>query len=367
MLDWLKIEIPYPHDETFLLVDNGVRNEHNAYARIESISAIDTTDRELAELRRQYRQHIDNWLEAIETGCHSDVQEHRSKADQAKREIKARGVSHMYSHLTIEGNFIKWNQGHNIYAREGGTQSFANWFTQIAEALGIEYTWQDAMKTARIIRADICYGIQYRSVAEMEAESQNIKINGKRAGRPASYTRKTTSYFGERRSRTQQIVIYDKATELSKNRGKRSERISANEWAALEAWTKGILRIEVRIFDHEARYLSLGQLLSPKWQRDTWRKNVAKVTVHKNLQISDEKLAEMTPAEFGIYQMWANGHIVSEMLEKQGMSKWSIWNWKNKFRKNHQIDLDSVPTETQKTVKGRPARMPKELRQLCHA
>lgn len=204
------------------------------------------------------------------------------------------------THLVIDGNPVKFFQGHNVWGTDDLSGLAVATCHAVAELLGLEIHPDDAAAWKAgdigLTRVDVNESFHLNNRAEVLAFLRSAEQTAHLAFRGRGTLRGgSTLYFGQF-SRRKTLKLYAKGPEIER-RGYRQEIILALPSA--KAWADRTLRAELSIKSMELRRLGLDRVSS--WFTDD--------------QLPSEVTAALLRKEFGGMTMTSTANLAPEIME----------------------------------------------------
>lgn len=304
MIDWLKIRIPVKHQP---LTASGWLMCLDEHGDVE-------------------------WMKAARTVVGSDIND-RASSDH-RISLQSTGALDENGHceeLTIDGNLIKFFQGHNLWGTDDHislTHAFLWWLKNADPSKTVKFISETLPSPTEWIiqRIDITHYIDTGSRHNVRCFLDAIAEDGHTKFQRANYTKGTV--YLNKTSRRWGVKFYDKYTE-SKNRGK-GHRIGFSYWKPYETTPleRSIEDIE-RLQDSVINLVRCELVLRQNELREIECKSatnlnptklfidyVSRIKTESTMRITDQKVHELPQAVKGTYLLWSQGHDVRSVLSK---------------------------------------------------
>lgn len=204
------------------------------------------------------------------------------------------------SHIIIDGNPVKYFQGHNVWGSDDLPALAVETCYAVAELLGIEVHPDDAAAWAagqiQLTRVDVNESFHLNNRAEVLAFIRSAEQTAHLAYRGRGTLKGGSSLYFGKNSRRKTLKLYAKGPEIER-KGHRQEIILALPHA--KAWADRTLRVELCIRSMELKRLGLAQVAA--W--DTGDELPSAVT------------AQLLRDEFGGMTMTTTANLSPEILE----------------------------------------------------
>lgn len=288
MIDWIKMIAPMPHDE---LISSG---------QMMSIGA----DGELEWKTIKRRGVKGSWESGLQV---------RTVTHESGRML----------HVEIDGNPVKFFQGHNLWGTNDLPALAVATCEAVADALGLTVfpetrrNWEQG--NIHLSRVDVTESFHLASRAQvlawLRAAEQSAHLSHRGRGQ---LVKGTTLYFGKN-SRRWSLKLYAKGQEINA-KGHKQEAIQDLP-AALE-WADRTLRAELVVRSMELKRLNLDWLVA--WlpvdgvpfgvTPVLLRERLGNMTMTTTAHLSAEVLAALKPAQRAAYVAWEAGNDLREIF-----------------------------------------------------
>ena len=225
--------------------------------------------------------------------------------------------------LTIEGNFVKFFQGHNI---DGTGDIHALTHRMIEHLVTIKdlgltpsaydrKTWSEGI--IKIKRVDVTESWDMGSNEAVDAWLKGTQVNAQVSYKGRSVYEQGTVYFGKR-SKHWSLKFYNKAREMTASGHKLPLELHE---MGLVSRVQGILRGEL-VFRHrklEALDLNYLRQWGPRSGIDLYNEYIEKMKLGTRIRVPDDELANMTRSLRTAYTLWRNGEDVTAHYSRAQM------------------------------------------------
>lgn len=290
MIDWIKMIVPMPHDEPI------------SAGQVMSVNA----EGELEWKTIKRRGVKGSWEAGLQVRT-------------ATNEI---GKT---SHLEIDGNPVKFFQGHNLWGTDDLPALVIATCEAVADALGLPVSpetrqlWKQGI--IRLSRLDLTESFHLENRAQvlawLRAAEQTAHLSHRGRGQ---LVKGTTLYFGKH-SRRWSLKLYAKGQEISA-KGHKQQAIQDLP-SALE-WADRTLRAEIVLRAMELKRRNLDWLIA--WlpvdgvpfgvTPELLRECLGDMTMTTTAHLSAEVLATLKPAQRAAYAAWEAGNDLREMFPR---------------------------------------------------
>ncbi|OOZ21376.1 hypothetical protein BOW31_12745 [Solemya velum gill symbiont] len=248
--------------------------------------------------------------------------------------------------LQLDGNPSKFLQGHNIFGTNDLVSLVLQTYDRITESISLDGNVQLARKDieqgnflVKMIDINEMYDLGTDSEVEAWLHSAQF-LSRSRSGRPS--TSQGTLYL-QKNSRRWAIKFYNKFREINSTKKHRlpAELIKT----PLGAYTKGKLRIEVRLMSLELKENNLthGKHFTEDKVTYLYNQYVKKVNLSGNVPLQDKRLSDMPRAVRSTYTLWQSRFDLQNMLTK------STFYRHRKILMEYGIDITMPPIDSGKT------------------
>lgn len=288
MLDWVFARIPLDHDEP---INSG------------NVISID-------------RDGVEEWktdkrLSVV--GSH-DAQLH-IKSDPRTRLPE----SGRYTHIILDGNPVKFLQGHNLWGTDDLIGLVAETMFKVFSILGVVPTFQDWFMIINghyeLFRVDSTLMLNLGNNADVDAFLYSAERTAHMRYKGQALRSGTTLYFGKH-SKRESLKLYNKLMEITAKGHKLPLELS--ELPELTKWVAGKLRAEV--VTRRMQLIDLELERASRWDDDAPLNNVNRLLGGLNMSeqhtLTGANLEGLPPRLIGIYHNWKDGHDIKRILPK---------------------------------------------------
>lgn len=286
MLDWLTVLVPYTHTEPL---------KGGKVISIFPDGEIDWETTKKLEVRGSYESNL--------LIC----------SDESTRAFDG-----SYTRLYIDGNFVKFHQGHNLFGTDNLTGLVSETVLKLANLLGLQFNDIDKellhKGAYQILRADCTMMCDLGSLTNVEAFLYAAEYSAHLRRRGQGIMTKGTLYFGKH-SRRWSLKMYAKGKEIQ---AKGHQLPQAINFPELESWTMGKLRIELvlRSLELKRRHLHLAINWGDFTVLDNLTDVLSGLSMTDNYTIPPELLEELKPRFRAVYELWKQGYDLRAMYSK---------------------------------------------------
>lgn len=292
MIDWLTLEVPYPHTPIPASKIMKVGVEGN----IEWVSAA------------SYQ---------VEGSFDSSVYVRSVKSESETSDDGT--VDQLAGALRIDGNPSKFLQGHNIFGSMDAYNLARSMVIKVLSKLEIPYTFDMMQRIgeASITRVDITKSFELRSRSDVLAWLRAAEYKSRsRSGRPQS--KGSTLYFNKT-SRRWAFKFYSKGQELQA--GKKHQlpsNFSEDQKFKLQTHADRLLRAELTLRSMELKQngiLTLNQLTEPVATK-LYSDYLGRIEMNAQAKLPDDKAASLPRFVSSTYMLWKEGVDLRQVLPK---------------------------------------------------
>lgn len=250
------------------------------------------------------------------------------------------------THLDVDGNLVKFLQGHNLFGSMDLNRLLLLAFDQITASLSDHFnSCQLPVPRQRIMNGD--YLVKMVDINHMYDVGNDESVDAwlhaaemraiKRAGRATS--NKGTVYLGQT-SRRWAFKFYNKFKEID-SRSKAHRLPSAFDETPLRAWAKGKLRAELRLMSLELKDLGIthGRDLPPQKVTELFNRYLGRIDMRSQTTLVDKQLMELPRTVACTYQLWRQGACLRSVLPRPTFYR------HRRLLLDHGIDIHLPPAE----------------------
>ncbi len=286
MIDWLTVLVPYAHTEPL---------KGGKVISIFPDGVIDWEVHKKLEVRGSYETNL--------LVC----------SDESTRSHDG-----SYTQLYIDGNFVKFHQGHNLFGTDNLTGLVSETVLKLSELLGL--TLNDIDKQLlhkgayQVLRADCTMMCDLGSLTNVEAFLYAAEYSAHLRRRGQGIMKKGTLYFGMY-SRRWMLKMYAKGREIQAKGHQLHPSVGLPE---LERWAAGKLRIELvlRSLELKRRRLHLAINWGDFTVVDNLKEILSGLNMADNYHIPPELLEDLKPRFRAVYELWKQGYDLRAMYSK---------------------------------------------------
>lgn len=290
MIDWLKMIVPMPHEA---LISGGF---------------VESTDAQGAREWKTYKRR------ALRGSWESSLHVRTARHEEGE-----------FSHIEIDGNPIKFWQGHNLWGTDDLSGLAIATCEAVASMLGLEVS--DSTRQSwragciRLLRVDITESFHLANLAQVKAWIRAAEQSAHLAHRGrGQIVEGSTLYFGKR-SRRWSLKLYAKGPEI-RAKGHR-QHVVLNLPAAVE-WADRALRAELVLRSMELKRLGLDALAA--WfpvdgvpcgaTAELLRDRFGDMTMTTTSRLPPEVVATFRPALRAVCALWEAGNDLRDIFPR---------------------------------------------------
>lgn len=288
MIDWIKAVIPWRHSSG--LYDGQVMS-------IDSKGFVEWTTNKRLPVRGSYESTL-------------HILSDRSAIDSVTGE---------YLNVVLDGNPVKFFQGHNLWGTDDLIGLVAETCLKISDVLGLPILASDwGMITQglyQLKRVDSTAMLELDNNANVESFLYSLERTAHMRYKGQGIMTKGTLYFGKH-SRRESLKFYNKSTEIRAKGHQLPAELDA--LPSLMNWVVGKLRSE-----HTLRSMELkdrGLALAANWGDNTplevLLKSMAGLNMSENHTLTAKALEGLPPRLIGVYHLWKEGHDLKKMYPR---------------------------------------------------
>jgi II/X family phage/plasmid replication protein len=241
-----------------------------------------------------------------------------------------------YSKILIDGNFVKFHQGHNLFGSDDLRGLVSETFLKLAKMLAL--TINDACLnsihkgTYDLLRVDCTMMTDLGNLANVESFLYNAEYSAHMRYRGQGVMTKGTLYFGKT-SRRWALKMYAKGREIQADGHSLPSKI---ESPSLVSWVDGKLRLELvlRSLELKKRGLSYGFCWEDFTSFDNLTQSLEGLTLSGSYKITSNVLSNLKPRLVAIYELWKQGYDLKTMYSKN-----TFYSYRRQLIKELQIDI----------------------------
>lgn len=285
MLDWVMAKIPLEHDEPI--------NAGNVISIDRDGELEWTTNKRLAVVG-SYDARIQ---------IHSDI---RTRDP----------VTGRYTHIILDGNPVKFLQGHNLWGTDDLVGLVAETMFRVFTILGVvpsSSDWQQIITgCCDLYRVDSTMMLNLGCNADVEAFLYSAERTAHMRYKGQALKSGTTLYFGKC-SKRESLKLYNKLKEIMVKGHKLPFEL--DELPELKTWVAGKLRVEV--VTRRMQLIDLELERANRWDDDAPFNNVNRLLGGLNMSeqhtLTGANLEGLPPRLIAVYHLWKEGHDLKRM------------------------------------------------------
>lgn len=303
MIDWISCRLPLTHSEAL----NG--------GRIISLSGdgdIEWSTKKRLKLRGSYESNIH--VRSVET---------------------TRAQDGTYKEIDLDGNFVKYHQGHNFFGTDDLTGLVSETFFKIVDLLGVsptQHNWDSIIQgNYSLKRVDCTMMVDLGSLNDVEAAIFSLEQYATMRYRGRGILLKGTLYFGKN-SRRWTLVIYAKGREIQARGHQLPNEINT---PSMVAYASSKLRLELRFRSMELkdRGLNIASNWGDNTSEESLHESIRGLNVSGKHTIPPKLLAALPSRLIGVYALWKEGHDIKAMYPRK-----TFYRYRKQFLE-HDIDI----------------------------
>lgn len=289
MIDWVKARIPFRHSAPInggnvYAVDNSGELEWQVSKRLAALGSFESAVQILSC----------NESRCLETGD--------------------------YTHLLIDGNLVKYFQGHNLWGTDNLLGLVSEFALALSDHLGIKIPESDFSAISsgnyQLLRIDSTLMISCESNANVDSILYSIERMARMRYKGSGQVKGSTLYFGKN-SRRESLKMYNKAKEINVKGHKLPASLSDSDTLhKINAWVSDKLRIEAVTRSMQLKELSLN--MASDWESHTPFSRVTTLLgaldMSENHTLTPEAIHSLSPRLRFAYTSWKDGHDVKKMV-----------------------------------------------------
>jgi len=225
-----------------------------------------------------------------------------------------------YTHIFIDGNPVKFFQGHNLWGSDDLLGLCVELCLKLSEILNLPIPQQDREQLFKgdfdLKRVDPNIMLDLGNNLSVDAFLYSLEKNAHLRFKGTGIATKGTVYFGKH-SRRSSLKFYNKLTEL-KAKG-HTLPTELDQLVSLWSWVTGKLRAEATIRSLQLKDDHLEKAF--RWGDNTPLevviKYLSRLNMSENHTLTPDKLEGLPPRLVGVYHLWNEGHDLSAMYPKR--------------------------------------------------
>lgn len=251
-------------------------------------------------------------------------QVHKRRKLRGSHEADLQVRTHEFGHdlggtfLEVDGNPVKWFQGHNIFGTDDVHGLALATLDRVCEILSVEPTPQDRLRwqfgDIRLQRVDVTYSYQLDSPAQVQAYVRSMEQSAHMRHRGPGVMKDGTLYFGMN-SRRWALKVYSKGQEVKAT----GHRPPSSVLPAVIELAGPLVRFEVVLRRMELKRLGLGRVCD--WPLGLPCQVHAEYLEHldmtENVTLTTAAIADLSPRLRAAYQCWLDGHDLRQMYPRK--------------------------------------------------
>jgi II/X family phage/plasmid replication protein len=239
-------------------------------------------------------------------------------SDDSSIDVRSSSMHQAGTHLFIDGNPVKFLQGHNLWGTDDLIGLNCAFFEKVCSILGLTPTDQDrhlwSIGEYALLRVDINYTWHLASKAEVLAWIRSAAQSARLAYRGPGILTGDTLYFGKH-SRRSSLKCYSKGQEVNAKGHQLPERMQTPQ---ILDWANRALRPEVRLLATDLKRRGLHR--ASKWSQNTpseiHQEFLRGLEMTENYTIPEQDLPNMPARLQAAYIAWRDGHDLRTIYPK---------------------------------------------------
>jgi II/X family phage/plasmid replication protein len=246
-------------------------------------------------------------------------------------------VDQLYRNLIIDGNPVKFFQGHNLW----GTDDLIGLMSEVVHLLCtvlampiLDTDWDMIINGYyKLNRVDSTVMLNLGNNADVEAALYSLERTGYMPYKGQSVMKKGTVYFGPN-SRRESLKLYNKLTEINAKGHTLPPELAA--LPELLKWVEGKLRVEntLRAMELNDRGLALAANWNETIPQEVVLTSLAKLNMSENYTLTPKALKALPPRLVAVYHLWKEGHDMKKMYPRK-----TFYRYRKQLQENARIDI----------------------------
>lgn len=236
-----------------------------------------------------------------------------------KSDVHTRNHQGIYTHILLDGNPVKFFQGHNLWGTNDLIGLVAETIIKVAYVLNLPIAasdWENIINGAyQLKRVDSTMMLAMGSQADVQAFLYSAERTAHMRYKGQGIMTKGTLYFGKH-SRRETLKMYSKAVEL-KAKGHKLP-LTLQQLPALHHWVVDKLRLEVctRSLELKDRGLQLACNWHDNTPEDTLLRSLSGLNMSEHHTIPPAALDGLPSRLVAVYHLWKEGHDLRAMYPR---------------------------------------------------
>ncbi len=224
-----------------------------------------------------------------------------------------------YTHLVIDGNPVKFFQGHNLWGTDDLVGLVAETVLKISKLLDLQIPDDDWLLVKQgyydLKRVDSTMMLSMGSQADVQAFLYSAERTAHMRYKGQGIMTKGTLYFGKH-SRRESLKMYSKATEIKAKGHELPLELQA--LPAIYSWVDDKLRLEActRSMELKDRGLQLACNWNDNTPEETLLRLLSGLNMSENHTITGAVLDGFPPRLVAVYHLWKEGHDLKKMYPR---------------------------------------------------
>lgn len=225
----------------------------------------------------------------------------------------------IYTHILLDGNPVKFFQGHNLWGTNDLVGLVAETLLKVAHILNLSISAPDwdmiTNGTYQLKRVDSTMMLAMGTQADVQAFLYSAERTAHMKYKGQGIMTKGTLYFGKH-SRRESLKMYSKATELNAKGHKLP--LALQQLPALHQWVADKLRLEVctRSLELKDRGLQLACHWDDNTPEETLLRSLSGLNMSENHTITPAALDGLPSRLVAVYHLWKEGHDLRAMYPR---------------------------------------------------
>lgn len=322
MIDWVTVRIPFPHVKPF---------NDGCVVSISESGEVDWKTEKYINVKGSYDSNI---------------------------RIKSLHDDHPCSHILLDGNPVKFLQGHNVWGSSDLLGLLAETLVKVLQTLQQPINFEFATiacRKATLSRVDINYMYDVGSPERAMSFLDNLGNNASLSHRGRGVFSGDTLYFGKR-SRRWALKMYAKGKELKSHKPK---GFTPSMLKSVTTFADKAVRIELVLRGLELKHTALGMdhRVVNNWEEDTpellYSSYLSKLQISDNMkvldsEIDDKLMGDLPPRLRSVLLLWQQGQDLKSLYPKN-----TYYRYRRELKEAIDLDINvpsgNVPKKKEKS------------------
>jgi len=225
-----------------------------------------------------------------------------------------------YTHIFIDGNPVKFFQGHNLWGSDDLHGLCIELCLKLSQILNLPIPKPDfdqlVLGDFDLKRVDSNVMLDLVNNFSVEAFLYSLERTGHLRFKGSAVSTKGTVYFGKN-SRRSSLKFYNKLSELKAKGHKLPPEL--DQLVSLWDWVTGKLRAEYTLRSLQLKDDNLEKAF--RWGDNTpyevVLKSLSRLNMSENHTLTPDKLEGLPPRLVGVYHLWKEGHDLTAMYPRK--------------------------------------------------